>query len=203
MQAETMELYGKHGVSPLGGCLPMLVQLPMFIAFYGMLRGAFELRHAPYLWIADLTQPDELINFGGWAIPLVGWGALNLLPVLYAAMFLLGQRLQPVPEDPQAQQQQKMMKYMVVFLFFIFYSMPAALVLYFVFSQAISLLEQWYIRKYVTDLQAAPATAGAGGGVSAVPVKTSWDKQAEKDARTAEKRRQKKKDRENRPGAPR
>ena len=63
MQLEIMELYKRHGVSPLGGCFPMLVQMPMFFALFGMLRGAFDLRHQGYLWISDLTSPDHLVTF--------------------------------------------------------------------------------------------------------------------------------------------
>jgi YidC/Oxa1 family membrane protein insertase len=198
-QAEIMEMYKRHGVHPLGGCLPMLVQLPMFFAFYGMLRGAFELRQARYLWISDLTQPDMLVSFGT-SVPLLGRG-INLLPILYIGLFFLGQHLQPRSDDPQAQQQRTIMKFMMVFLFFIFWSMFAGLVLYFVFSNAIGIFEQWLIRRKL-DAEEGPAPAPAAAGAPArpgPPPKTAWEKQAEKDERKRKKRQEKKKQREGMP----
>jgi len=191
MQLELMALYKTHGVSPLGGCLPMLVQLPMFIALFGMLRGAFELRHERYLWISDLTHPDELITFG-FSMPLIG-NAINLLPFLYLGLMLLQQHLQPKSEDPEVRKQQSMMKFMMIFFFFIFYNMPAALVIYFVFSGGFGTLEQWYIRKYVVPAAeaAGPAAPPAGAPVGYVPP-TSWDRDAKRQAKDAEKRKRRK-----------
>jgi len=195
MQLEIMELYKKHGVSPLGGCFPMLVQMPMFFALFGMLRGAFDLRHQGYLWISDLTSPDRLITFTPFKLPLLGWevNALNLLPIAYIGLMLLQQRLAPKSEDPQVRQQQGMMKYMMIFFGIIFYGMPSGLVLYFVFSNGIGILEQWHIRKNII-----PAATGGGGGPvkgasdeafrSPAP-KTAWEKAEEKAKRKAEKRK--------------
>jgi len=185
MQLEIMELYKKHGVSPMGGCLPMLVQLPMFFALYGMLRGAFELRHARYLWIADLSHPDEVLGFG-FTIPLLNWSGLNLLPVIYATLFFVQQSFQPKSEDPQVRQTQTMMKFMGVFFSLIFYNMPSGLVLYFVFSNALGLLESWLIRR---GLKAPAAAGGAPGSSTVAPPLTSWDRQDAEEARAAEKRR--------------
>ena len=208
MQAEIMELYRKHGVSPLGGCLPMLIQFPMFIALYGMLRTAFELRHEPYLWISDLTQSERLVEFG-FTVPLIGWSALNLLPLAYLGLTLLQQRLQPKSADPQAAQQQKMMKFFMVFIFLLFYNMPSGLVLYFVFSNGFGILEQWIIRHRLDEGGASAAAAGAvalhggaaGSGAAEKPYRpTSWDKEDEKAARKAEKRKKKKRERPAGPG---
>jgi YidC/Oxa1 family membrane protein insertase len=163
-----------------------------------MLRGAFELRHQGYLWIADLTSPDHLIALTPFKLPLLGWevDAINLLPVLYLGLILLQQHLSPKSEDPQVRQQQSMMKFMMMFFFLIFYKMPSGLVLYFVFSNGVGIIEQWYIRKHVI-----PAATGAGGaGGAAVPAandktfqgpapRTSWEKQEEKAKRKAEKRK--------------
>jgi YidC/Oxa1 family membrane protein insertase len=200
MQAEIMELYRKHGVSPLGGCLPMLIQFPMFIALYGMLRTAFELRHEPYLWISDLTQSENLVEFG-FTVPLIGWSALNLLPLAYLGLTLLQQHLQPKAADPQAAQQQKMMKFFMVFIFLLFYNMPSGLVLYFVFSNGFGILEQWIIRRRFSEENASVTADGGvalhgaatGSDVSQKPYRpTSWDKEDERAARKAEKRRKKK-----------
>jgi YidC/Oxa1 family membrane protein insertase len=208
MQAEIMELYKKHGVSPLGGCLPMLIQLPMFFALFGMLRNAFELRHEPYLWIRDLTQPEHVVHFGT-SVPILGEG-LNLLPLVYLGLMLLQQRLQPKPADPQAQQQQKMMRYMFFIFPFLLYNMPSGLILYFVFSNAFGILEQWIIRRHFDD-DAPVAAAGGAASVDGKLVgtgtaresrrKTAWDKQDEKQTRRAEKRK-KKRDQRDRMGGP-
>jgi YidC/Oxa1 family membrane protein insertase len=209
MQAEIMELYRKHGVSPLGGCLPMLIQFPMFIALYGMLRTAFELRHEPYLWISDLTQSEALVEF---TVPLIGRTALNLLPLAYLALTLLQQHMQPTPADPQAAQQQKMMKYFMAFIFLLFYNMPSGLVLYFVFSSGFGILEQWIIRHRLDEGGGASVAAGgavaidgrpAASGATDVPYRpTSWDKEDEKAARRAEKRKNKRRERPAGPAGP-
>jgi YidC/Oxa1 family membrane protein insertase len=197
MQAEIMELYKKHGVSPLGGCLPMLIQIPMFFALFGMLRNAFELRHEPYLWIRDLTQPEHVVHFGS-SVPILGDG-LNLLPLVYVGLMLLQQHLQPKPADQQSAQQQKMMKYMMLFFPLLLYSMPSGLILYFAFSNAFGILEQWIIRHQLAE-EGAPAAGGAALGGAAQEAqrpdarpadgrKTAWDKEDAKKVRHAEKRK--------------
>jgi len=133
LQQEQMLLYKKHGVNPLAGCLPMVIQIPVFIALFTVLRSAVELRFAPFLWIRDLSEPEGL--FAGM-IPVVG--SLNILPLLMAGTMVLQQRLTPSAGDPQ---QQKMMMFMPVMMLFIFYSMPSALVLYWTVSQGLSILQ--------------------------------------------------------------
>ena len=136
-QQEMMKLYKEYGVNPLGGCLPMLLQLPIFIGLFNALRKSIELRHARFIpwWIEDLAQPDAL------------WGPFNLLPILSVVIMFIQQRMTPKSPDPQQQQTQKIMGYMMpAFLGFIFYNMPSGLNLYFIASMLIGVLEQRHIR---------------------------------------------------------
>ena len=134
LQKAQMELYRQHGVNPLAGCLPMFVQIPVFIALFTVLRSAVELRFAGFLWIADLSEPEGLLA-GVLPWPQSG---LNLLPLAMTGTMVLQQRLTPTAGDPQ---QQKMMMFMPVMMLFIFYTMPSALVLYWTVSQSLSIVQ--------------------------------------------------------------
>lgn len=198
MNLEMMELYRKYGISPLGGCLPMLFQLPMFLALYGTLSGAFELRQRGFLWVRDLTQPDVLFNLG-FQIPLLKWQTFNLLPIIYMLLIVAQQWLQPKLSDPQQEQQRRMMSIMFLFFFVIFYNMPAGLVLYFVFNNVLTIIEQQFIKKSLAKdpvmLAIRGDAAGAGAGASRP---TAWDREAqriEKDKRRAEERRKRRQSR--------
>ncbi|MCX6995629.1 MAG: membrane protein insertase YidC, partial [Kiritimatiellaeota bacterium] len=125
-QQEIMKLYKEHKVNPLGGCLPMLIQIPVFIALFSVLRSAIELRFAPFLWIRDLSEPENLIQFG-FTIPLLGWQALNILPIVMAVTMAWQQKLTPSSGDAQ---QQKIMMIMPVMMLFFFYNFAAGLSLY-------------------------------------------------------------------------
>ncbi len=154
-----MELFRKHGVSPLSGCWPMFLQLPVLFALFGTLRAAIELRHAGFvLWIQDLSQPDALYHFP-FDIPLLGTflgNDLNVLPILVIIVMLVNQRFTPKPATEQARQQQKIMKFMPVMLGFIFYRMPSGLCLYFTASMGIGALERWLIEKKAAKTDLAP-----------------------------------------------
>lgn len=133
MQQETMALYREHKVNPVGGCLPMLIQIPVFFALFVVLRSAVELRFAPFLWISDLTAPENL--FAGM-IPIVG--SLNILPLVMAATQAWQQALTPTAGDPA---QQKMMMFMPVIMLLFLYSMPSALVLYWTANQVLMIIQ--------------------------------------------------------------
>lgn len=143
MQQETMALYKEHKVNPMGGCLPMFIQIPVFIALFSVLRSAIELRFSKFLWIKDLSEPENL--FAGM-VPVVG--SLNILPILMAATMMWQQRLTPTAStSPEQQQQQKMMAVMMpVMMLFFFYGMPSGLVLYWTTSQVL-MIAQMLIRK--------------------------------------------------------
>jgi len=140
LNQETMALYKKHGVNPFSGCIPLVLQMPVFFALYSVLINTIELRQAPFMmWIKDLSQPDSIINFGG-KLPMVGWESLSLLPILMGVAMFFQQKMTTV--DPK----QKMMVYMMpVFMVFIFMSLPAGLNLYWLINNILSIGEQYLI----------------------------------------------------------
>ena len=144
MGQATMELYKKEKVNPLGGCFPMLIQIPVFIAFYWMLLESVELRQAPWiLWIRDLSIKDPFF----------------ILPVIMAATMYFQQKLNPAPADPI---QAKVFQFLpLVFgIFFAFF--PAGLVLYWIANNTLGIAQQYYITRHV--LAEKPAKAGGKGG---------------------------------------
>ncbi len=142
---ETMALYRTYKVNPMGGCLPMLIQMPVFFALYRMLYQAIELRHAPFFgWINDLSAPDRLFNFS-FKIPFMSepYG-IPVLTIIMGATMLLQQKLSPQPGDPT---QAKMMMLMPIVFTFIFINFPSGLVLYWLFSNLVSIGQQYYTMK--------------------------------------------------------
>ncbi|HID21235.1 MAG TPA: membrane protein insertase YidC, partial [Planctomycetaceae bacterium] len=129
-----MELFAKHRYNPLAGCLPMLLQLPIFIGLYQSLRMSVDLRLASFLWIDNLAAPDALFPLP-FRVPFLGWTEFNLLPILTVVLFLVQQKMfMPPATDEQTEMQQKMMTYMMVFFGFLFYRLPSGLCLYFIAS---------------------------------------------------------------------
>lgn len=139
LQQETFALYRTHKVNPMTSCLPMLVQIPVFIALFNVLRSAVELRYAPFLWISDLSQPEGL--FASW----FPFGGLNILPILMAVTMGLQSALTPSTGDKN--QQKMMVVFMPVMMLVMFYSFPSALSLYWTLSQAVSIVQMWLIRR--------------------------------------------------------
>lgn len=157
-QQETMRVMREQQVSPLGGCLPMLLQLPIFIGLWRALYQDAALRHEPFmLWINDLSKPDNLFAFGS-PLPLVGWRSFNLLPLLCAVLMFVQHKMSPKPNTEQARQQQKMFMLMPIVFTFVLYHMPSGLMVYFLCSSLFGILEQRFIR---TRLDAAAAVAAA------------------------------------------
>ena len=137
MQQAMMELYKTEKINPLGGCMPILVQIPVFIALYWALLASVELRHAPFmLWIDDLSAPDP------WFI----------LPILMAATMWIQTSLNPEPPDPV---QAKVMKFMPIAFSIMFFFFPAGLVLYWLVNNVLSIAQQWRITR-VMEREAAP-----------------------------------------------
>jgi len=129
MQQAMMELYKTEKINPLGGCLPVVVQIPVFIALYWALLGSVEMRQAPFaLWITDLSTPDP------WYI----------LPILMGATMIIQTRLNPEPPDPI---QAKIMKIMPIAFSIFFFFFPAGLVLYWLVNNILSIAQQWHINK--------------------------------------------------------
>ncbi len=150
MQAETMELYRKNKVNPMGGCLPMLIQIPVFIALFVVLRSAIEMRFAEFLWIKDLSEPERLLA-GLLPIPL------NILPIIMAVTMAWQQKLMPTADSSQ---QRIMLVFMPIMMLFMFYMMPSALVLYWTTNQCIMIAQQ-LINKKRAALNAARTGAAA------------------------------------------
>jgi YidC/Oxa1 family membrane protein insertase len=131
MQMAMMELYKKEKINPMGGCLPILIQIPVFIALYWVLLGSVELRHAPFFgWITDLSAIDPYY----------------ILPILMGATMLIQTRLNPKPTDPL---QAKIMTWMPVVFSVFFFFFPAGLVLYWLVNNVLSIWQQWYINKQI------------------------------------------------------
>jgi YidC/Oxa1 family membrane protein insertase len=132
----TMALYKEEGVNPMGGCLPMLIQMPLLFALFQVFRSTIELRGAPFmLWITDLSAPDTLFEIGGFPI--------NILPLLMGISMLLQQRM--TPTTGQAGQQKQMMYFMNIFFIFIFYKFPSGLNLYYTLFNVLTILQQKYL----------------------------------------------------------
>ena len=145
MNQELMALYRTYKVNPMGGCLPMVLQIPVFFALYRMLYQAIELRHAPFfLWINDLSAPDRLFDFG-FSIPFMQppYG-IPVLTIIMGATMLLQQKMSPPPGDPT---QAKMMMLMPVVFTFIFINFSSGLVLYWLVNNVLSISQQYYVQK--------------------------------------------------------
>lgn len=154
LNQEMAAFYKKHKVNPMAGCLPMFVQIPVFISLYGVLRVAVELRFAEFLWIQDLSEQEALFMVGDFAV--------NILPLTMGATMVLQQRLTPSNMDPQ---QQKIMMMMPIVFLFITYTMPAGLLLYWTTSNLVSIYQTTHTRrkdaKRKTDSKASPETTAA------------------------------------------
>ncbi|MBI1953739.1 MAG: YidC/Oxa1 family insertase periplasmic-domain containing protein [Candidatus Omnitrophica bacterium] len=140
MNRELMELYKKHRVNPLSGCLPLFIQMPIFIALFQVLSRSAELKGAPFLWIKDLAAPDALVRFPN-PVPLVG-ESLNLLPILMAAGMFVQQRMTSANSAGMSEEQraqQKIFKWFPLLFSFLFYGLPSGLVLYWVVNTALTL----------------------------------------------------------------
>ena len=143
MNAEVMGLYKTYKVNPVGGCLPMIVQIPVFFALYRMLYEAIELRHAPFFgWITDLSAPDRLFRFDV-SIPLMEppYG-IPVLTIIMGATMFLQQKMSPPMGDPT---QSKMMMMMPIVFTVIFINFSSGLVLYWLVNNVISMAQQYYI----------------------------------------------------------
>ncbi|MBL4835234.1 MAG: membrane protein insertase YidC [Pseudomonas sp.] len=137
MSQGMMELYKKEKINPLGGCLPILVQMPVFIALYWTLMESVEMRQAPWLgWITDLSLKDPYF----------------ILPILMGATMFIQQQLNPAPPDPM---QAKVMKMLPIIFTFFFLWFPAGLVLYWVVNNMLSIAQQWYITRQIEKGAAA------------------------------------------------
>src|SRR5436190_6784437 len=135
---EVMKLYKSYGINPVGGCLPMVIQIPIFFGLFTMLRQAVELRGASFLWIHDLSQPDTVGH-----LPIFGW-PINILPLIMAATSFWMTHLTPKSGDPT---QQRMMMFMPIIFIVFCYNFAAALALYYTVQNLFSILQLYQNRK--------------------------------------------------------
>jgi len=141
LNSEMMVLYKANKVNPMGGCLPMLIQIPVFFALYRILSQSIEMRHATFmLWINDLSAPDRLSI--GFHIPYTG--GLPVLTLLMGLSMFVQQKMTPMPGDPT---QAKMMMLLPIFFTFLFINFPSGLVLYWLVNNILSIGQQYYINK--------------------------------------------------------
>ena len=156
MNAEMAELYKREGYNPMSGCLPMLIQIPIFFAMYNLFNNHFDLRGAMFIpgWIPDLSIPESIWSFAPFSIPFLGWSNLRLLPFIYLFSQLLYGKVTQTP-DQQGNSQMKMMLYMMpIMFFFILYDVPAGLLLYWIMSNVLTLVQQVVINKYLAQKKA-------------------------------------------------
>jgi YidC/Oxa1 family membrane protein insertase len=137
MNQELMKLYKQYGINPVGGCLPMMIQIPIFFGLFKMLGQAVELRNAKFLWVKDLSQPDTIAH-----LPLLGW-PINIIPLCMAATQVWLMAMTPKTGDPT---QRRIMMFMPLIFLFICYNFAAALALYYTAQNLFSIL-QFYQNK--------------------------------------------------------
>ena len=148
LNKEIMELYRRNGVNPLGGCLPMVLQLPVFYGLYNCLGTPIELRHAPFLWIKDLSRPD----WQSLAFSVPSWwpaflpGGIPVLTILMGASMFIQQWMTPTAGDPN---QRKMMMLMPLMFTFMFVSFPAGLTVYWLVNNLLTIGQQYWINRSV------------------------------------------------------
>lgn len=144
--SELMKLYSSHGVNPLsslGGCFPILLQIPVFIALYQVLLNSIDLRHSKFLWINDLSEPETLFDIPGTGIPF------RTLPLVMGVSWFISQKLTPTtaPGSDQMQMQMKMMQFMPIVFTVMFWGLPSGLILYWTVSNILSIAQQLYVNK--------------------------------------------------------
>jgi YidC/Oxa1 family membrane protein insertase len=151
MNQEVMKLYKEHGVNPVGGCLPMMIQIPIFFGLFSMLGQAAELRNASFLWVHDLSQPDTVAH-----IPGIGW-PINVLPLVMGATNIWLMRMTPKTGDST---QQRIMMFMPLIFLFFCYNFAAALALYYTTQNLFTILQLYQNRKQPLPVLEKVASAG-------------------------------------------
>ena len=175
MNAEMAEFYKREGYNPLSGCLPMLLQLPIFFAMYNLFNSHFELRGAMFIpgWIPDLSRPESILDFPeGFSLPFLGWTALRLLPFIYVASQMLYGKVVQTPTQQGGAQMKIMLYAMPIMFFFILYDVPSGLLIYWITSNVLTLVQQVILNKYMIRKKALapvvqeskPVIAPPGGG---------------------------------------
>lgn len=161
MNAELAGLYKKEGYNPLSGCLPQLLQLPIFLAMYNLFNNHFELRGAMFIpgWIPDLSLPETIWNFAPVKLPILGWSDLRLLPFVYVGSQLLYGKVTQTPDQSNNSQMKMMLYFMPIMFFFILYNVPSGLLVYWIMSNVLSMVQQLVINRIMAAKKAAIAAS--------------------------------------------
>ncbi|WP_319475437.1 membrane protein insertase YidC [Marispirochaeta aestuarii] len=149
MNAEMAAMYKREGINPMGGCLPILFQMPIFIALYGLLNKHFDLRGAVFIegWITDLSSPETIFTLP-FTIPILGWSEIHLLPFLFVGTQLWSSK-QMSAGSMASNNQMKMMTYLMpIMFFFILYDMPSGLLLYWTVTNLLTTVQQLFITRH-------------------------------------------------------
>jgi len=140
-QQKIMELYKKHKANPMGGCLPIAIQIPIFIALYTAFSDTIDLWDSPFLWIQDLSEPDTVLTIPDFMGMELG---LNILPLVMVATQIIQTKMTSVSSDPN---QKAMMYVMPVVMLYFFWSMPSGVTLYWIMQNIFSVLQQYVTNK--------------------------------------------------------
>lgn len=160
MNKEMMKLYKEHGVNPLGGCLPMMLQMPLLISLYSVFRSTIQLRDQPFmLWITDLSRPDTLHL--GFALPVIG-ASIHILPILMAVSQIWQSKM--TMSDPK---QKAMIYLMPLMMLFFFYSLPSGLNLYYFIFNVLSMAQMKFIKKKTPEVAPVPVKSSAAKAAAA------------------------------------
>lgn len=177
LNKQQQKLMQEEGVfPPLGGCLPMFVQMPIFFGLFSALRTSFDLRQAPFIgYIQDLSRPDALMPFP-FDVPFFHWETFNLLPILMVVMWVAQQATMPKPQDEQSARMQRMMMFMPIMMGFFLYNYAAGLSLYMITQSTMGIIEQKVIKKVwpIDDTEVESKKSGCG------PFAGAMEKMAEK-----------------------
>ncbi|MEW6548504.1 MAG: membrane protein insertase YidC [Spirochaetota bacterium] len=163
LNQEMAEFYKRENYNPMSGCLPMLIQFPLFIAMYNLFNNHFDLRGASFIpgWIFDLSLPESVINFGTFKLPLLGWSDIRALPIIYLASQLLYGKFTQTPQSGQNASQMKLMMYgMPIMFFFVLYDVPSGLLLYWIVSNVLTIVQQIVINDMLKKHKLKVASGG-------------------------------------------
>lgn len=163
MNQELAELYKVEGYNPMSGCLPLLIQFPLFIAMYNLFNNHFDLRGASFIpgWIPDLSMPESVLSFGDFRVPILGWNDLRALPIVYLVSQLLYGKFTQTPQTgPNAAQMKFMMYGMPIMFFFILYDVPSGLLIYWIASNVLQIGQQIIINDHIKKHKEARAASG-------------------------------------------
>ena len=179
-QQETMALYKKAGVSPMGGCLPMLLQMPILWAMFRFFPASIQLRQQPFLWAEDLSAYDDIIH---WGTSILGMDHISLFALLMAvSMFFYSKIMQQqtAGNDPNAKMMQAMSLYrMPIMMFFICNNLSSGLSYYYLLSNLITMVETWVIRKWIINPQDVIAKVEAADKENKPAPKSKWQQRLE------------------------